>query len=57
MNMILTGLLWLGYLALITVLNVPGVHVGALPVLAVAGLWTLIVEGLRKLLVRKPIKH
>jgi len=57
MNMLLTGLLWLGYIALIFALNIPGVNVGFLPVLAVAGVWTLIVEGLRKLLVRKPVNR
>ena len=53
-NMLFTGLLWLGYLVLMFVLNAPDVNIGFLPVLAVAGVWTLIIEGLRKLLVRKP---
>jgi|JI10StandDraft_1071094.scaffolds.fasta_scaffold2382840_1 hypothetical protein len=53
MNLLLTILLWLGYLALVILFKFAG-SVGFLPAFGLALVWTLIIEGLRKLLVGKP---
>jgi len=53
MNSVLTALLWLGYLVLMVALKVVG-GAGFLPVFGVAVVWTLIIAGLRKILVPKP---
>lgn len=57
MNMILTGLLWLGYFVLMIAISLPGVTLGFLPLFVIALVWTLIIEGLRKMLVRTPKDH
>lgn len=54
MNMLLTALLWVGYLALVFMLSLPGVNLGFLLALGIAIVWTAVIEGLRMLLVQKP---
>lgn len=54
MSAFLTIILWIGYLVLMFALGLPGVNIGFLPVLGIAVVWTIIIEGLRALLVRKP---
>ena len=49
MGSVLTILLWAGYLGLFALLALPGVSLGFFPVLGLALVWTVVIEGMRKL--------